>query len=188
MLRGEVIDVIRATLTNLEVTVAGERAGPVLGHPAGHPQAVDGVRTGGRRVRRRRSAPSWPAGPTRTTREFTPGCCERNLRTYGVAFCLDALGDIYLSGKLGLAAVTGPEIDRWLGSVAEVADDSFNVILDLGFAESIRREWVWRRSRGESTANLAAFRHLDPAPADVHGVGGRAQSARATEDERGRRD
>ena len=58
--------------------------------------------------------------------------------------------------------MTGPEIDRWLGSVAEVADDSFNVILELGFAESIRREWVWRRSRGESTANLAAFRHLDP--------------------------
>ncbi len=89
---------------------------------------------------------------------------ERNLRTYGVAFCLDALGDIYLSGKLALEAATGPEIDRWLGSVAEVADDSFNVILDLGFAESIRREWVWRRSRGESTANLAAFRHLDPGP------------------------
>ena len=42
------------------------------------------------------------------------------------------------------------------------ADDSFNVILELGFAESIRREWVWRRSRGESTANLEAFRHLDP--------------------------
>ena len=48
--------------------------------------------------------------------------------------------------------------------MAEVADDSFNVILDLGFAESIRREWAWRRSRGESTANLAAFRHLDPGP------------------------
>jgi hypothetical protein len=36
------------------------------------------------------------------------------------------------------------------------------VILELGFAESIRQEWAWRRSRGESTANLAAFIHLDP--------------------------
>ena len=89
---------------------------------------------------------------------------ERNLRTYGVAFSLDALGDIYLTGRLALAAVTPAEIDRWLGSVAETADDSFNVILDLGFAESIRREWAWRRARGESTANLAAFTHLDPGP------------------------
>ena len=52
--------------------------------------------------------------------------------------------------------------DRVLGAVADTADDSFNVILELGFAESIRQEWVWRRSRGESTANLAAFSHLDP--------------------------
>ena len=87
---------------------------------------------------------------------------ERNLRTYGVAFSLDALGDIYLTGRLALASVTVAELDRWLGSVADTADDSFNVILELGFADSIRREWVWRRSRGESTANLAAFRHLDP--------------------------
>ena len=89
---------------------------------------------------------------------------ERNLRAYGVAFSLDALGDIHLTGKLALAGATAYEIDRWLGSVAEIADDSFNVILELGFADSIRREWVWRRSRGESTANLAAFRHLDPEP------------------------
>ena len=87
---------------------------------------------------------------------------ERNLRTYGVAFSLDALGDIHLTGRLAVAGVTAAEVDRWLGSVAETADDSFNVILELGFADSIRREWVWRRSRGESTANLAAFRHLDP--------------------------
>ena len=53
--------------------------------------------------------------------------------------------------------------------MADVADDSFNVILELGFAESIRREWAWRRSRGESTANLAAFRHLDSRPARTAG-------------------
>ncbi len=89
---------------------------------------------------------------------------ERNLRTYGVAFSLDALGDIYLTGRLALPGVTAEELDRWLGSVADTADSSFNVILELGFADSIRREWAWRRSRGESTANLAAFRHLDPGP------------------------
>jgi hypothetical protein len=87
---------------------------------------------------------------------------EKNLKLYGVAFCLDRLGDIYLAGRVSLASVTPAEVDRLLGAVAETADDSFNTILELGFADSIRREWAWRRSRGESTANLAAFTHLDP--------------------------
>jgi Putative bacterial sensory transduction regulator len=87
---------------------------------------------------------------------------ERNLRLHGICFALDALGDIYLTGRIPLELVTRSEVDRLLGAVAEAADDSFNVILELGFAESIRKEWVWRRSRGESTANLAAFTHLDP--------------------------
>jgi hypothetical protein len=87
---------------------------------------------------------------------------QRNLKLYGIAFGLDALGDIYLAGKISNGSVTAAEIDRLLGAVAETADDSFNVILEMGFADSIRREWVWRRSRGESTANLAAFVHLDP--------------------------
>jgi len=87
---------------------------------------------------------------------------ERNLRLHGICFALDALGDIYLTGRLPVELVTRAAVDRLLGAVAEAADDSFNVILELGFAESIRKEWAWRRSRGESTANLAAFTHLDP--------------------------
>ena len=38
------------------------------------------------------------------------------------------------------------------------ADESFNTILELGFATSIRKEWEWRISRGESTRNLDAFK------------------------------
>jgi Putative bacterial sensory transduction regulator len=87
---------------------------------------------------------------------------ERNLKLRGICFALDALGDIYLTGRVPVELVTRAEVDRLLGAVAEAADDSFNVILELGFAESIRKEWAWRRSRGESTANLAAFAHLDP--------------------------
>lgn len=85
---------------------------------------------------------------------------ERNLRTYAVSFSVDHLGDIYLTGRLPLAAVTPDEVDRVLGSVLEYADGSFNTILELGFATAIRREWAWRTSRGESTANLEAFKHL----------------------------
>jgi hypothetical protein len=87
---------------------------------------------------------------------------ERNLKLRGIGFALDALGDIYLTGRIPVELVTREAVDRLLGAVAETADDSFNVILELGFAESIRKEWAWRRSRGESTANLAAFTHLDP--------------------------
>jgi hypothetical protein len=83
---------------------------------------------------------------------------ERNLKMYGVAFAVDRLGDIYLDGRLPLAAVTSDELDRLLGSVLTYADESFNTILELGFATSIRKEWEWRTSRGESTRNLDAFR------------------------------
>jgi hypothetical protein len=83
---------------------------------------------------------------------------ERNLRMYAVAFAVDASGDIYLDARLPLASVTPDELDRLLGSVLSYADESFNAILELGFASSIRKEWEWRVSRGESTRNLEAFR------------------------------
>jgi Putative bacterial sensory transduction regulator len=87
---------------------------------------------------------------------------ERNARFSGVAFAVDTNGDIYLVGRLPLHAVTADELDRLLGVVLDAADTSFNTILELGFAESIRREWQWRLARGESTRNLAAFEHLRP--------------------------
>lgn len=87
---------------------------------------------------------------------------EKNLKMFGVAFAVDASGDIYLDGRLPLHAVTVDEVDRLLGSVLSYADDSFNTILELGFASSIRKEWEWRELRGESTRNLEAFKHLRP--------------------------
>lgn len=87
---------------------------------------------------------------------------ERNLKLYGIRFSVDSLGDIYLTARISRSVVTTDEIDRLLGSVAATADSSFNTILELGFAESIRKEWAWRLSRGESTANLAAFTRFAP--------------------------
>jgi Putative bacterial sensory transduction regulator len=83
---------------------------------------------------------------------------ERNLKMYAVAFAVDHNGDIYLDGRLPLEAVTVAEVDRLFGAVLSYADESFNTILELGFASSIRKEWEWRLSRGESTRNLEAFR------------------------------
>ncbi|WP_419996064.1 YbjN domain-containing protein [Streptomyces boninensis] len=85
---------------------------------------------------------------------------ERNTRLYGVAYAIDKLGDIYLVGRLPLAAVTPDELDRILGTVLENADGAFNTLLEMGFATAIRREYAWRTSRGESTRNLEAFSHL----------------------------
>lgn len=82
---------------------------------------------------------------------------EHNARMYAVAWSVDDSGDVYLSGKLPLAAVTPEEIDRVLGAVLEYADGSFNALLQLGFGSSIRREWAWRVKNNESLANLAAF-------------------------------
>jgi len=87
---------------------------------------------------------------------------ERNAKLSGIAFAVDGAGDIYVVGRLPLGAVTADEIDRLLGVVLDTADSSFNTILELGFATSIRREWEWRLARGESTRNLAAFEHLRP--------------------------
>lgn len=89
---------------------------------------------------------------------------RRNAKLYGVHYTIDEAGDIYLVGRIGLDLITADELDRLLGQVLEAADGDFNTLLELGFASSIRREWDWRVSRGESLANLREFEHLVRAP------------------------
>ena len=93
---------------------------------------------------------------------------ERNGRMYGVHFAVDGQGDVYLVGRLPLASVTADEIDRVLGCVLTYSDENFNPALSIGFASSIRKEWAWRRKRGESLANLRAFAQFaGPAPGEA---------------------
>ncbi|MCG3749024.1 YbjN domain-containing protein [Amycolatopsis sp. Poz14] len=95
---------------------------------------------------------------------------QRNARLYGVHYTVDSLGDIYLVGRFGKETVTESELDKILGQVLEAADGDFNILLEIGFATSIKREWDWRVSRGESLANLEAFKHLAE-PAGGHEPG-----------------
>src|SRR6478752_2735319 len=44
---------------------------------------------------------------------------ERNLKLSGVAFSVDALGDIYLTGRLPLDQLSTAGVDRILGTVAD---------------------------------------------------------------------
>lgn len=82
---------------------------------------------------------------------------ERNGRMYGVHFALDAVGDVYLTGRLPLESISEAEIDRLLGCVLAYSDETFNEALKIGFGSAIRREWAWREKRGESLANLRPF-------------------------------
>ena len=100
---------------------------------------------------------------------------QRNARMYGVAWSVDRVGDVYLTGRLPHAAVTPEELDRVLGAVLSYADDSFNTLLEIGFGSSIRREWDWRVKRGESLRNLEAF-------ADFVDPGRRSRAAGAPDD------
>lgn len=81
----------------------------------------------------------------------------RNARMYGVGWAVDPAGDVFLVGRLPLSAVTEAEIDRLLGSVLSYADETFDLMLEIGFGTAIRREWAWRSKNGESLANLQAF-------------------------------
>jgi len=95
--------------------------------------------------------------PDENVEEFQRFLLRRNARMYAVAFSTDPAGDVYLVGRLPLGGLDAQEIDRILGSVLQYADESFDTLLEIGFASSIRREWAWRQKRGESTANLQAF-------------------------------
>lgn len=101
--------------------------------------------------------------PDENHAEFYKWLLGKNGTMYGVHFSLDPVGDVYLVGRVPLAAISAEEIDRLLGCVLTYSDDWFDRALELGFASSIRREWDWRAKNGESLANLQAFaRFADP--------------------------
>jgi hypothetical protein len=104
--------------------------------------------------------------PDERREELWAWLLRRNARMYGVAFSIDAVGDVYLTGRVGLDGLSEDELDRLLGSVLTYADESFDTMLEIGFGGAIRREWEWRVKRGESLANLQAFAHLFRTDAD----------------------
>jgi hypothetical protein len=73
---------------------------------------------------------------------------RRNLRSYTLRFALHPDGDVLLVGVIPLEAVTDDELDRVLGQLLAVADETFNEALRLGFADYIAREQEWRNASG----------------------------------------
>lgn len=92
--------------------------------------------------------------------DFYKFLLRRNLKLPGLAYSIDSSGDVYVGGRVPLAAVDETYLDKLLGAVLRAADEPFNDLLVLGFLTSMKKEWEWRISRGESTRNLEAFKHL----------------------------
>ncbi len=91
---------------------------------------------------------------------------RRNLRLPGLAYAIDSSGDVYVTGRVPLQGVSAAYLDQIFGVVLEASDGAFNDLLAMGFLESMKKEWAWRTSRGESTRNLEAFRHLLETPSE----------------------
>jgi len=98
--------------------------------------------------------------PDENHAQFYRFLLERCARMYGVHFALDPVGDVYLVGRLPLAAISTGEVDRLLGCVLSYSDETFDQALMIGFESAIRKEYAWRVKRGESLANLQAFGRL----------------------------
>lgn len=73
---------------------------------------------------------------------------RRHTRSYLLRFALTAAGDVVLVGLLPRTAVTPDELDRLLGQLLQLADDTFNAALRAGFAGYIAREQAWRERSG----------------------------------------
>ena len=91
---------------------------------------------------------------------------RRNLRLPGLAYAVDQAGDVYVTGRIPAAGVDAETLDQLLGVVLTAADEPFNELLVMGFLSSMRKEWEWRVSRGESLRNLEAFRSILARPGD----------------------
>jgi hypothetical protein len=107
--------------------------------------------------------------PDENHEEFYRYLLRHNLRLPGLAYAIDRSGDVYVTGRAPLEGVDAAYLDRLFGAVLEAADSHFNELLAIGFLGSMRKEWDWRVSRGESLRNLEAFRALlerdgDPGP------------------------
>lgn len=104
--------------------------------------------------------------PDENEAQFYRALLAKNLRLPGLAYAVDASGDVYVTGRAPVAGVDDDYLDRLLGVILEAADTPFNELLVIGFLTSMRKEWAWRVDRGESLRNLEAFRSILERPGD----------------------
>ena len=76
--------------------------------------------------------------------DFYAMLLRRNARASGIAFALDADGDVYLVGAHPRAAIDDAELDRIMGAILVEADGMFTPAIELGFASYLARDRAWR--------------------------------------------
>ena len=75
-----------------------------------------------------------------------------NMRLYGVRFALDDIGDVYLTARIPVEAVTDEELDRILGAILVTSDEMFMPAIEIGFASYLERDMAWRAAQGIPSA------------------------------------
>ena len=98
--------------------------------------------------------------PDENHAEFYRYLLRRVMRRPLLGYAVDGSGDVYVRGQVPTAALDERYLDLLVGALLEAADEPFNDLLALGFLTSMKRELAWRVARGESLANLEAFRSL----------------------------
>ena len=71
-----------------------------------------------------------------------------NTTLYGVRFSLDDIGDVYLTGRVPVGAVTDEELDRIFGAILTTSDSMFMPAIEVGFASYLARDMAWRAAQG----------------------------------------
>ena len=98
--------------------------------------------------------------PDENHAEFYRYLLRRVMRRPLLGYAVDGSGDVYVRGQVPTGAINARLLDLLVVALVEAADESFNELLAIGFITSMKREWAWRVARGESLANLEAFRPL----------------------------
>jgi hypothetical protein len=88
------------------------------------------------------------AAPEGRQAELYAYLLRRHARSYVARFALDPSGDVLLVAVLPVDAVTVDELDRVLGQLLQLADDTYLEALRLGFGAYIEREQAWRERVG----------------------------------------
>jgi hypothetical protein len=61
-----------------------------------------------------------------------------------VWFAVDDVGDVHIVGQLPLEAIDADALDRLLGALLQVADETFNAAIQAGFATYLAHDMAWR--------------------------------------------
>ena len=71
---------------------------------------------------------------------------RRNLRSYGVHFALDTIGDVYIVGQRAVKGLDEEELDRIVGAILMEADGLFNAAIEVGFESYLEADMRWREA------------------------------------------